>query len=117
MKIQYFIKLVILSALVIALIAPFTFMRPVDITVPEVAVKAKKVVKVTPVAKVKIVERPLHNVKIPDFAAIRDVKTKKREFFQYIYPAIEQENKNLLQIRTEVEVMIEAMFLEENLLD
>jgi Bax protein len=117
MKIQYVIKLVILSVLVIALIAPFTFMRPADITVPEVAVKAKKVVKVTPVAKVKIVESPLHNLKIPDFAAIRDVKTKKREFFQYIYPAIEQENKNLLQIRTEVAVMIEAMFLEENLLD
>jgi Bax protein len=117
MKIQYYIKLVILSALVIALIAPFTFMKPSGLTVPEVAVKAKKVVNVTPVAKVKIVERPLHNVKIPDFAAIRDVKAKKRKFFKYIYPAIEQENKNLLKLRAEVAVMIEAVFLEENLLD
>jgi Bax protein len=120
MKIQYFSKLVMLSALIIALIAPFTFMKPANIIIPEVAVQAvktEKVIKVAPVAKVKTVERPLHNVKIPDFAAIRDVKTKKREFFQYIYPAIEQENKNLLQIRAEVAVMIEAIFLEENLLD
>ncbi|MFT5294100.1 MAG: Bax protein [Colwellia sp.] len=117
MKIQYFIKLVIFSVLIIALIAPFTFMKPEYTIAPVVTVKVEQVVKITPVVKVKIVEQPLHNVKIPDFASIRDVKTKKREFFQYIYPAIEQENKNLLQIRADVAVMIEAIFLEENLLD
>jgi Bax protein len=117
MKIQYFIKLVIFSVLIIALIAPFTFMKPEYTIAPVVSVKVEQVVKITPVVKVKIVEQPLHNVKIPDFASIRDVKMKKREFFQYIYPAIEQENKNLLQIRADVAVMIEAIFLEENLLD
>jgi Bax protein len=114
MKIQYFSKLVIISALIIALIAPFTFMIP-EYTIPPVI--TVKVEKVAPVVKAKVVERPLHNVKIPDFASIRDVKTKKREFFQYIYPAIEEENRHLLQIRAEVSVMIEALFLEENLLD
>lgn len=117
MKIQYFIKLVIFSALIIALIAPFTFMKPAHTIIPVVVVKVEKVVNIAPVMKIKVVERPLHNVKIPDFASIRDVKTKKREFFQYIYPAIEQENKKLLQIRADVAVMIEALFLEENLLD
>ena len=117
MKIQYFSQLVIFSALIIALIAPFTFMIPEHTIAPVVTLKVEQVVKITPVVKVKIVEQPLHNVKIPDFAAIRDVKTKKREFFHYIYPAIEQENKNLLQIRAEVAVMIEATFLEKNLLD
>jgi Bax protein len=117
MKILYFSKLVIICALVIALIAPFTFMIPEYTIAPIVTVKVEKVVKITPVVKVKIVEQPLHNVKIPDFAAIRDVKTKKREFFKYIYPAVDEENRNLLKIRAEVAVMIEALFLEENLLD
>jgi len=122
MKIQYFIKLVILSVFVIALIAPFTFMKPEHTIVPAVAVKVEnvenveKVVKIAPVVKVKIIEQPLHNMKIPDFASIRDVKTKKREFFKYIYPSVEEENRNLLKLRAEVSVMIEAVFLEDNLL-
>jgi Bax protein len=114
MKIKYFSKLMIFSALIIALIAPFTFMIPEHTIAPVVAVKVKKV---APVVKVKIVERPLHDVNIPDFASIRDVKTKKREFFQYIYPAIEEENRNLLKIKAKVSSMIETLFLEENLSD
>ena len=97
MKIQYFIKLVILSAFVIALIAPFSFMKPEHTIVPAVAVKVEKVekvVKIAPVVKVKIIEQPLHNVKIPDFASIRDVKTKKREFFKYIYQKLRQRHRN-----------------------
>jgi len=114
MKIKYFSKLMIFSAFIIALIAPFTFMIPEHTIAPVVAVKVKKV---APVVKAKIVERPLHDVNIPDFGSIRDVKTKKREFFQYIYPAIEEENRNLLKIKAKVSSMIETLFLEENLSD
>ena len=117
MKIQYIIKWVILSALVIGIIAPFTFMKPEQKLAPLIAVKIKDVAKIEPVAKKITIERPLHNVKIPDFAAIRDIKTKKREFFQYIYPAIEKENSKLLTFRSEVAIMIEVLFLEENLSD
>jgi Bax protein len=75
--------------------------------------------KVVPVVvvKEKVVEQPLHDVNIPNFSSIRDVKAKKRQFFQYIYPAIVKENGNLLALRLEVLTMIEVLFLEENLLD
>jgi Bax protein len=84
---------------------------------PIKVVEVVEVVKPKVVVKKKVVEQPLHNVKIPDFASIRDVKTKKRQFFQYIYPAITKGNNDLLALRTEVEIMVEAVFLEENLLD
>jgi Bax protein len=113
MKNQYFIKMVLLSATIIALVAPFTFLKPKQKLPPVVVVVEKAV----PVVKEKIVEQPLHNVKIPDFASIRDIKTKKRKFFKYIYPAIVKENNNLRALRAEVSTMIEALFLEENLLE
>ena len=115
MKIQYIIKSVLLSALAISIIAPFTFMKPEQKFTALIDVKVKDVVKKEPLTKKITVERPLHNVKIPDFSSIRDIKTKKREFFQYIYPAIEEENSKLLILRSEVEIMIEVLFLEENL--
>jgi Bax protein len=110
MKINYFIKMVLVSALFIALIAPFTFLKP-KLKQQEVIVEEK-----SQAIKEKVIEQPLHNVYIPDFAAISDVKTKKREFFQYIYPSIVQENNHLLALRAEVETMLEVLSLEENLL-
>jgi len=112
MKTQYFIKVVILSVLVIALVAPFTFMKPKYKLPPVVVI----VEKVKPVVEEKVIELPLHNVKIPDFASIRDTKTKKRQFFHYIYPAIAKENAQISALRAEVSAMMEALFLEENLL-
>lgn len=71
----------------------------------------KKIIKILPQANIPsttssinkthvkvVLEAPLHNVTLPDFAAIRDVKSKKRAFFDFIYPAIvEQNNKILVQ--------------------
>jgi Bax protein len=114
MIIQYLMRTVLISVFFLALIAPFTFLAPTFVLpTPEV-----KNVVIAPVvkAKVKVVEQPLHNVKIPNFASISDVKTKKRQFFRYIYPAIAQENSNILMLRAEVSLMIETLFLEENLL-
>lgn len=113
MKTQYFIKVVLVSALVIALVAPFTFMKPKHKLPPLVV----EVEIVPPVVKEKVIEQPLHNVDLPDFASIGDVKTKKRQFFHFIYPAIAKENSRIFVLRAEVEAMIEALFLEENLLD
>jgi len=112
MKTQYFIRVVILSALVMALVAPFTFMKPKQKIPPVVVIVEKD----EPVIEVKVVELPLHNVKLPDFATIRDTKTKKRQFFNYIYPAIAEENAHIFALRAEVSAMMEALFLEENLL-
>lgn len=111
MKIQYFIKTALFSALLIGLVAPFTFLKPKQ--------KAKIIIveeKIIPIVKEKVIEQPLHNVLLPDFAAIGDVKAKKRQFFKYIYPSIVKENNNLLVLRAEVSTMIAALSLEENLL-
>lgn len=111
MKTRYLIKTLLLGILVIAMIAPFTFLKPKvkQKPIPEI------VEKVVTVVKKKVVELPLHDVILPNFAKIADVKTKKRKFFQYIYPAIAQENSQILAVREEVAAMMEALFLEENL--
>ena len=48
-------------------------------------------------------ELPLHSVTLPDFAKIRDIKQKKKAFFNFIKPAIISENKKLLALRQEVQ--------------
>lgn len=40
--------------------------------------------------------------KLPDFSEISDVREKKETFFNTLYPAIEQENKQMLKIRTAI---------------
>jgi Bax protein len=37
--------------------------------------------------------------KLPDFSEIKDVTEKKNSFFETLYPAIEQENKQILKVR------------------
>ncbi len=39
---------------------------------------------------------------VPDFAAMKDVKQKKRAFFAYMYPLIEQANKEILIKRSKI---------------
>lgn len=64
----------------------------------------KKISKQQPIEKE--VAPPLHipAVELPDFAAIRDVKTKKKAFFDYIVPIIELVNR---------EVQVERKFIEK----
>ncbi|NQZ21751.1 MAG: glucosaminidase domain-containing protein [Colwellia sp.] len=111
MKLHHFFKTIVIGALFIALIAPFSFLKPT--IKPPIAVVEKPV---APVVAKKVIEQPLHNVVLPNFAVIRDVKEKKRQFFEFIYPAIEQQNNNLLALRAEVFTMLAALSLEENLL-
>jgi len=101
---------VLLSLLLIfSLIAPFyqskttKKLTPLD-KIPELA-KTKIVVKAP--------ELPLHKVVLPDFASIRDVKEKKRQFFNYIRPAIERENNKLLQLRQKVIAIKDRLLLEQ----
>lgn len=39
---------------------------------------------------------------VPDFAAMKDVKQKKRAFFDYMYPLVEQANKEILIKRSKI---------------
>jgi len=107
-----FFKFILLVALGVALIAPFTFFKkPVSEQV-EVKNLPNKSTEPEAVIKPKVVEKPLHNVKLPDFAAIRDVKQKKQRFFDFIRPAIVKENNKLLANRTKIEHMLEQTSLE-----
>jgi len=107
---QYFLGWSFFVLFVVGLIAPFTFLvleesPPVEVAVPPSA--PKKVVKK--------VERPLHDVKLPNFAKIRDVKEKKRRFFAFIKPAVIAENNKILAARVEVERLIAQLTLEQPL--
>jgi Bax protein len=107
-KKKYFLVLLFLTLLGAGLIAPFTFL-PLQKSKPEKVVVVPKVVKKI----IKKVEQPLHDVNLPDFASISDVKEKKRRFFAFIKPAVLAENEKILASRTEVERLISQLTLEE----
>ena len=105
---QRFIALVFFSLIITGVIAPFTFLPvPIKEITPE-PVEPKKVVEV-----IKVVEKPLHNVILPDFASIRDVKENKKQFFGFIRPAVIAENEKILTLRAEVERLIGQLTLEQ----
>ena len=102
-----FLFLVLLG---IGLIAPFTFL-PVQVKeqAPVVTVEEPKIIPKV----VKVIEQPLHDVILPNFASIRDVKEKKKQFFAFIKPAILAENESILTLRNEVERLIAQLTLEQ----
>jgi len=115
MKPNLFLRLVLCTALIIAVLAPFTFLAPKPLVVASAPVKAEVVVEaeVLPpvVEEVKVVEQPLHQVELPDFAAIYDIPTKKRMFFEYIRPAVDAKNTELAQQRAQLEFWHEQVSL------
>ncbi len=115
MKPNLFLRLVLSTALVVAVLAPFTFLAPKPLIVVSAPVKAEVVVEaeVLPpvVEEVKVVEQPLHQVELPDFAAIYDIPTKKRMFFEYIRPAVDAKNTELAQQRAQLEFWHEQVSL------
>ncbi len=79
-----------------ALIAPFF---------TEYSIKNKEtttLVKTEKIKQVAVKEKPLHSVQLPDFAKIHNVAEKKRAFFNFLAPAIEEENARLLQLRKQL---------------
>ncbi len=75
---QHFLGLIFAALLGVGLIAPFTFLT-IEADIEQVTPVAPKVIPKV----VKKVEQPLHDVTLPNFAKIRDVKEKKRQFFFY----------------------------------
>lgn len=105
---QHFLALIAVTLLVLGLIAPFTFLTL------EKGIEQKPPVPVKVVPKVvKKVEQPLHDVKLPNFAEIRDVKEKKRQFFAFIKPAVLDENNRILALRGDIERLIAQLTLEQ----
>lgn len=117
MKSTTLIKIGLLLVLLVGLAAPFTFLKTkvtekalektIDITKTEKS-QQKVIVK-------KVVEKPLHDVILPDFAAIKDVKSKKKQFFDFMRPAVVRENNALLAIRAKIKVWLEQVSLESAL--
>jgi Bax protein len=101
----------LVAILVIAVIAPFTFLVPKPLLpnteLPKIEVPIKplapdayqKALTKTPDKKS---EKALHNIKIPDFAAIKDIPTKKRKFFAFLLPAITANNNKLITQRKQL---------------
>lgn len=105
----------LLLILVVCIVAPFTFLKPKvneKAQNPEVTNKMQQQVVVK-----KVVEKPLHNVVLPDFAAITDVKAKKKKFFDFMRPAIVRQNNLLLATRVNLNSWLEQVSLELPLSD
>ena len=60
-------------------------------------------------------EQPLHDVILPLFANISDVKEKKRQFFKFLKPAVLKENARISTLRTHVIKYINKIKLGESL--
>ncbi len=105
----HFLGLIFFTLFAVGLIAPFTFLQvqETEILVPETLPVPKQAIKK--------IEQPLHDVKLPNFAKIKDVKEKKRRFFAFIKPAVLAENEKILASRVEIERLIEQLSLEQPL--
>ncbi|WP_019027394.1 glucosaminidase domain-containing protein [Colwellia piezophila] len=126
MKIILLVRVVLFLALVTGIVAPFTFLVPKsglavnsgESLASNSAVGDQKTAEpVENIAPVQIIEDPLHQVELPDFAAIYDIPTKKRQFFAFIRPAIEAKNDELAQDRTKLEYWHEQISLGLGLTD
>ena len=121
MKSTQLIKLVLSLVVTLAMIAPFTFLKE-DIvativelpsTTPLAPLGKETALKVKPLATIasrtkskpvvkKVPENPLHQMTLPDFAAISDTKQKKKQFFNYMKPAVNKQNQHLLAQRAKL---------------
>lgn len=120
MKNSILIKVELLL-LTIFLIAPFTFLKPAGADKTVGALPSEKVVKIQAQKVVvrkpnvivkKTIEEPLHDVTLPDFAAIDDINAKKKAFFNFIKPVVVKQNKKLLETRVKLNTWIEKISLE-----
>lgn len=96
---------------IVGLIAPFTFLKPGPYTGE--ALERNKGVS----SKKVVIEKPLHNVQLPKFSEIKNVKEKKRRFFAFIRPDLEKQNKKILLDRHTLLAIKERYFVESALTD
>lgn len=97
---------------IVGLIAPFTFLKPRPYTGE--GLEHNKGVLSKGNKKV-IIEKPLHNVELPKFSEIKDVKEKKRRFFSFIRPDLEKQNQKILSDRHTLLAIKERYFVESAL--
>ncbi|MGJ8692356.1 MAG: glucosaminidase domain-containing protein [Thalassotalea sp.] len=105
------LKLLLIIGSVIIIIAPFTFLKPSQ--KPVTVERDEKVPK--PIKVIKKPEKPLHNIALPQFSKIKDIRQKKRAFFEFLKPAIIQANNKLLTTRAAIQAMKEQLTAGENI--
>lgn len=116
------IRLIFLVSIIIAIAAPFTFLKPHSLSSldeKKLTTDAQHKKEMMALGKKsnqpqipKVVEKPLHDVLLPNFAKITDIPTKKQKFFDFIKPAIIAENNRILTTRAKVEGWLEQTTLE-----
>lgn len=62
-----------------------------------------------------VVEQPKHDVALPDFASIVDIKAKKSEFFDFIRPHVVDQNKRIEQQRAVLQIAVMMLQFDEDL--
>lgn len=123
MNSRLIIRSILVLGLIIGIVAPFTFLKPThntdigQVTTPSPDKQVDKLASIDKGVIEPVVEKPLHQVKLPNFSAIKDVKKKKQRFFDFIRPAIEKENTRLLAKRSLVESWLEKISLGLSLSD
>lgn len=103
---KYFVSLLVSLFFIWALVYPF-IQTTTSTTAEEAGGQPQSVVKKK--------EKPLHNVKLPDFGNFTDVKEKKHAFFDFIRPHIEAENKQIREQRATVEIALMMLQYDEPL--
>ncbi len=115
MRMSFAVKTILLLALLVFLFAPFTFLKPKKMSIAgdvlSIHDKNSSNKTAAMLAK-KPVEKPLHDIELPDFSAILDVSSKKKRFFDFLRPAIVKQNKLLLKKRVKLERWLEKTTLE-----
>nr|WP_155946203.1 glucosaminidase domain-containing protein [Pseudoalteromonas rubra] len=105
------VKFIIVAISIFAILYPFIVKPPA----PPQPEPEPEVIVTEP--QVKEVEQPLHSVKLPEFGKIRDIATKKKQFFDFIKPHVEAENELILQQRASIEIALMMLQFEEPLSD
>ncbi|WP_448549973.1 glucosaminidase domain-containing protein [Thalassotalea fusca] len=104
----YILRMAVVALCAVALLWPFYYQDdnlPPDLTSAHKPTPSKKAVP----------EKPLHNVKLPNFAKIRDIPTKKRTFFEFLKPAVVAENNAIRQLRQQILEIQEVASLDQAL--
>ncbi|WMN60172.1 glucosaminidase domain-containing protein [Pseudoalteromonas xiamenensis] len=104
----------VLLRLVFILVSAWGLLYPFLTTPPEHETEITEVDE-KPVQPPKVEEKPLHNVKLPDFGEIQDVALKKKAFFDFIKPHVIAENKKILEERATLEIALMMVQFEEPL--
>ncbi|WOH38488.1 glucosaminidase domain-containing protein [Thalassotalea fonticola] len=104
------IKGVLLIAIFMMALFPFIFISETEVLISDHKIENRTATKPT-----RVVEQPLHDVQLPNFITIKDIPTRKQQFFDFLKPAIDDENKRLAKRRSKVVKIAEDLAADKPL--